>query len=66
MGFTTVDGTNTMNGETPRLQLKFKDAVPPSKYMNCRNHKLAIAFVQMLKKEELKLLADVDALLLSS
>ena len=33
--------------------------------MNCGNHKLALAFVHMLKNKELKLLADVDALLLS-
>ena len=65
MRFNSVDGNNTINGETPRLQLKFTDAVPQSKYMNCRNHKLATAFLHMLKNKEFKLLADVDALLLS-
>ena len=66
MRFTSVDGTNTMKGETPLVQSKFTDALPYSKYMNCRNHKLAIAFIQiLLKNKELKLLADADALLFS-
>ena len=65
MRFNSVGGTNTMNGETPGLQWKFTHTVPHSNYTNCRNHKLASVFVYMLKNKELKLLADVDALLLS-
>ena len=55
MTFISEDGTNRMNGETPCLQFKFTDAFLHLKYMNCRNHKLAIAFVQKLKNKELKL-----------
>ena len=60
-----MDGTNTMSGEMAGLQWRFKHAVPHSKYMKCRNHKLALAFVLMLKNKELKLLADVNVLLIS-
>ena len=65
MQFNSVGGTNTMNRETPGLQWKFTHTVPHSNYTNCRNHKLASVFVHLLKNKELKLLADVDALLLS-
>ena len=59
------NGTNTMSGETSGLQWRFSHAVPHSKYMNCRNHKLAQVFVHMLENKGLKFLADVDTLLLS-
>ena len=63
MQFNGMNNTNTMGGETSGLQRRFIHAVPHSKYMNSRNHKLALAFLHTLKKKELKLLADVDALL---
>ena len=37
MGFTGMDNTNTMSGETSGLQWQFRHAVPHSKYTNCRN-----------------------------
>ena len=65
MRFNGMDGTNTMSGETSGLQRRFRHEVPHSKYMNCRNHKLALVFVHLLKDPRFKSLCDVDGLLLS-
>ena len=45
MRFNGFDGTNTMNGEVSGLQVRFRHFVPHSKYINCRNHQLALVFV---------------------
>ena len=44
MRFSGFDGTNTMNGEISELQVRFCHLVPHSKYINCRNHRLALVF----------------------
>ena len=36
-----------------------------SKYFNCRNHKLALSLLHLLKNTRLKCLRDVDAFFLS-
>ena len=48
MRFNGMDQTNTMSGERSRLQRRFRDEVPHTKYINCRNHKLALVFVHLL------------------
>ena len=65
MRFDGMDGTNTVSGERYGLQRRFRHEVPHSKYINCRNHKLALVFVHLLKDARFKCLGDVDALLLS-
>ena len=52
MRFNGMDGTNTMSGETSGLQRRFRHITPHSKYMNCRNHKLALVFVHLLEQYE--------------
>ena len=59
-----MDGTNTMSGERSGLQRRFRHEVPHSKYVNCRNHKLALVFVHLLPN--FKPLQNVDSVLLSS
>ena len=48
MRFNGMDQTNTMSGERSRLQRRFRDEVPHTKYINSRNHKLALVFVHLL------------------
>ena len=64
MRFNGMDGTNTMRGERSGLQRRFRQEVPHTKYINCRNHKLALVFVHLLPN--FKTLRNVDSLLLSS
>ena len=64
MHFNGIDGTNTMSGERSRLQKRFRHEVPHTKYINCRNHKLALVFVHLLSN--FKALQNVDSGLLSS
>ena len=63
MRFNGFDGTNTMSGEISGLQRRFRHLGPHSKYINCRNHRLALVFVHLLPKY--KTLMDVDAILIS-
>ena len=63
MRFNGFDGTNTMSGEISGLQRRFRHLVPHSKYINCRNHRLALVFVHLLPKY--KTLMDVDAIIIS-
>ena len=49
--FNGMDSTNTMSGEMSGLQWQFRHAFPHSKYMNRRNHKLALVFVHMLRNK---------------
>ena len=60
-----MDGTNTMSGETSGLQRRFRHEVLHAKYVNCRNHKLALVFVHLLKDQRFQALKDVDTILLS-
>ena len=61
--FNGFDGTNTKSREICGLQLRFCHLVPHSKYINCRNHRLALVFVHLLPKY--KTLLDVDAIRIS-
>ena len=62
MRFNGFDGTNTMSGEISGLQRQFRHLVLHSKYINCRNHRLALVFVHLLPKY--KTLMDVDAIII--
>ncbi|XP_053383488.1 uncharacterized protein LOC128549841 [Mercenaria mercenaria] len=61
--FVGLDGCNTMSGERKGLQRRIRHASPFSLYINCRNHRLALCFVHMMKKGPL--LVEVDATLIS-
>ena len=63
MRFSGFDGTSTMVGEISGLQCQFRHLVPLSKYINCRNNRLALIFVRLLPKY--KTLMDVDAIIIS-
>ena len=52
-----------MSGKQSRLQRRFRHEVPQTKYINCRNHKLALVFVHLLP--DFKALQNVDSVLLS-
>ena len=63
MRFNGFDGTNTMSGEITGLQRRFRHLVPHTKYMNCRNHRLALVFVHLLPKHQA--LFDADAVIMA-
>ena len=63
MRFNRMDATNTISGQISGLQWQFRHLVPHTKYMNCRNHKLALVFVHLLDKYET--LKAVDTTLVS-
>ena len=50
-----------MSGEISGLQCRFRHLVLHSKYINCKNHQLALVFVHLLPKY--KTLMDVDAII---
>lgn len=49
MRLSGMDGSNTMSREMSSQQWQFRQAVPYSKYLNCRNHKLALILLQRIK-----------------
>ncbi|XP_052260782.1 E3 SUMO-protein ligase KIAA1586-like isoform X2 [Dreissena polymorpha] len=61
--FVGLDGCNTMNGENKGLQRRIRHESPLSIYVNCRNHRIALCFVHLLKESDL--LKEVDGLLIS-
>jgi len=61
--FHGLDGTNAMSGEITGLQRRLRHKAPHSKYINCRNHRLALVFVHLMPK--FKFLSEVDACLLA-
>ena len=61
--FHGLDGTNAMSGEISGLQRRMRHEVPHSKYMNCRNHRLALVFVHLMP--QFKCLSEVDASILA-
>ena len=63
MGFSFLDGTNSMSVEITGLQQRLRHLSPHMKYINCQNHQLALKFVHLLT--EFKSLQDVDQLLLN-
>ena len=61
--FSGLDGTNAMSGERKGLQRRIRHVSPFAVYMNCRNHRLALCLVHLLKSySELE---SLDKLLLS-
>lgn len=61
--FIALDGTNVMSGEYSGVQRRIKQHSPHCIYINCRNHRLALVFVHLLKKYDA--LQSVDAVLIS-
>ena len=61
--FHGFDGTNTMSGERTGLQRRMRHLTPHSKYVNCRNHRLALVFVHLLLQFEP--LTEVDSTILA-
>ena len=61
--FCGLDGTNSMSSERCGLQRLIRHSSPHSQYINCRNHRLALCFVHLLK--EFPRLMALDAMLLS-
>ena len=47
--FSGLDGTNTMRGEVSGLQRRLRNESPHMIYTNCRNHRLALVLVHMMK-----------------
>ena len=52
------------SGEISGLQRRLQHLVPHAKYVNCRNHRLALVFVYLISK--FQVLADVDTLILAA
>ena len=63
IGFCGLDGTNSMSSERCGLQRLIRHSSLHSQYINCRNHRLALCFVHLLK--EFPHLMACDAMLLS-
>lgn len=61
--FCGLDGTNSMSGERGGLQRLIRHSSPHAQYINCRNHRLALCFVHLLK--EFPALTALDSMLLS-
>lgn len=59
--FSGLDGTNAMSGEVSGLQRRLRNLAPHMLYMNCRNHRLALVLVHMMKQFEF--ISDIDSLL---
>ena len=61
--FSGMDGTNCMSGTRNGLQRRIQHVSTYALYMNCRNHRLALCLVHLLKKYDN--LVAVDSLLLA-
>lgn len=61
--FIALDGARVMSGEHSGVQRRIKHLSPHCNYINCRNHKLALIFVHLLKMYDS--LKAVDSLLIS-
>lgn len=48
--FIALDGANVMSGEHSGVQRIIRHLSPHCNYINCRNHRLALVFVQLLNK----------------
>ena len=57
-----MDEVNSVSSERCGLQRLIKDSLPHAEYINCRNHRLALCFVHLLK--EFPSLASLDTMLL--
>ena len=60
--FNVFDRTNTNSGSIGGLQRSVPFESPFSKYINCRSHRFALAFVHLTRKHEV--LGKLDSLLL--
>ena len=58
--FCSLDGTNSMSGETSGLHRKTRHISPHSTYVNCRGHKLALCFKYLI--DQSSWLAKLDKL----
>ena len=58
-----LDGTNSMSSKRSGLQRLIKHSSPHAEYINCRNRRLALCFVHLLK--EFPSLVPLDTMLLS-
>ena len=54
---------HSLSGERPGLQRRLHHEAPHSKYVNCRNHRLALVFVHRMP--QFKRLREVDATVLA-
>ena len=48
--FHELDGTNAISGERSGLQRRLRHEASHSKYVNCRNHRLALVFVHFMRQ----------------
>ena len=55
--FSGLDGTNTMSGIHKGLGRRISHLAPHGKYCNCRNHRLALCLVHLMRQFD-----DVDAI----
>lgn len=61
--FIALDGCNTMSGEHKGLERRIRHESPFALYVNCRNHRLALCLVHLIKKYPV--LQEIDSLLIS-
>ena len=61
--FSGLDGTNAMSGKQKGLQRRIRHISPYAIYLNCRNHRLALCLVHLMKQYHD--LAAIDILLLA-
>ena len=63
--FSVLDGTNSMSGNNSGLQRRIRFYSPFNMYINCRNHRLALCLLHLMKDADFaELLIDYDSLLL--
>lgn len=63
--FVAFDGCNTMSGRVKGVQRLFRHQSVFSLYVNCRNHKLALCFMHLIKKYKEIELQETDSCLVS-
>ena len=61
--FSGLDRTNAMNGERKGLQRLIQHTSPYAQYLNCKNRRLALCWVQLIQKYQK--LTELDSLLIS-
>ena len=63
--FSVLDGTNAMSGKEGRLQRRIRYYSSFNIYINCRNHRLALCLLHIMKNRKFSdMLADYDTVLL--
>ncbi|XP_061179464.1 uncharacterized protein LOC133188092 [Saccostrea echinata] len=61
--FIALDGCNTMSGEHKGLQRRIRHESPFALFVNCRNHRLALCLVHLIKRYPV--LQEIDSTLLA-